>query len=36
MELESYQPASRQRNLHVRKMSTAPIEETLTVPLDGK
>ena len=36
MELESYRLASRQRDLHVREMSTAPIEETLTVPLDGK
>lgn len=36
MELESYRPASRQRDLHVREMSTAPIEETLTVPSDGK
>ena len=36
MELESYRLASRQRDLHVHEMSTAPIEETLTVPLDGK
>jgi len=36
MELESYRLASRQRDLHVREMSTAPIEETLTVPLDSK
>ena len=36
MELESYRLASCQRDLHVHEMSTAPIEETLTVPLDGK
>ena len=36
MELESCRLASRQRDLHVCEMSTAPIEETLTVPLDGK
>lgn len=36
MELESYRLASRQRDLHVREMSTAPIEEAPTVPLDGK
>ena len=34
MELESYRLASHQRDLQVREMSTAPIEET--VPLDGK
>lgn len=36
MELESYRLASRQRDLHVREMSTTPIEETPTVPVDGK
>ena len=36
MVLESYRLASCQRDLHVREMSNTPIEETLTVPLDGK
>ena len=36
LELESYRLASRQRDLHVREMSTAPMEETPTVPADGK
>lgn len=36
MELESYRLASRQRDLHVREMSTTPVEEIPTVPVDGK
>lgn len=36
MEIESYRLTSCQRDLHVHKMSNTSIEETLTVPLDGK